>query len=149
MNSRERVKRAITFQRPDRAPISHAILPAAQIKYGAALAEVLAEVHEDFGWHLLPDMPRADFPPLYKGGRHRDDFGVLWDVEDEGICGIPIEWPLEEWENYPAFTWPEFGAIHPFAPLDQAAGYLRLISELEDWLVEITTFRADTYVDHT
>jgi glycine dehydrogenase len=37
-------------------------------------------------------------------------------------------------------TWPEFGAIHPFAPLDQAAGYLQLIGELEDWLVEITGY---------
>ena len=27
-------------------------------------------------------------------------------------------------------TWPEFGAIHPFAPLDQAAGYLSLIRHL-------------------
>jgi len=39
-----------------------------------------------------------------------------------------------------AITWPEFGAIHPFAPLDQAAGYLRLIKELEEWLVEITGY---------
>ena len=37
-------------------------------------------------------------------------------------------------------TWPEFGQIHPFAPIDQAAGYLQLIGELEDWLVEITGY---------
>ena len=28
-------------------------------------------------------------------------------------------------------TWPEFGAIHPFAPLDQAAGYRELFADLE------------------
>ncbi|MCU1356117.1 MAG: glycine dehydrogenase (aminomethyl-transferring) [Acidimicrobiales bacterium] len=39
-----------------------------------------------------------------------------------------------------AITWPEFGQIHPFAPLDQAAGYLQLIGELEQWLVEITGY---------
>ncbi len=39
-----------------------------------------------------------------------------------------------------AITWPEFGAIHPFAPLDQAAGYLQLVEELESWLVEITGY---------
>ena len=39
-------------------------------------------------------------------------------------------------------TWPEFGAIHPFAPLDQAAGYLELIDELEQALVEITGYDA-------
>ncbi len=39
-------------------------------------------------------------------------------------------------------TWPEFGAIHPFAPLDQAAGYLELIEGLERALVEITGYDA-------
>ncbi|GAA1966644.1 aminomethyl-transferring glycine dehydrogenase [Catenulispora subtropica] len=37
-------------------------------------------------------------------------------------------------------TWPEFGAIHPFAPLDQAAGYLSLIGQLEGWLAEVTGY---------
>jgi glycine dehydrogenase len=39
-------------------------------------------------------------------------------------------------------TWPEFADVHPFAPLDQAAGYLELIGELERWLVEITGYAA-------
>ena len=39
-------------------------------------------------------------------------------------------------------TWPEFASIHPFAPLDQAAGYLDLIRQLEAWLVEITGYDA-------
>jgi glycine dehydrogenase len=41
-----------------------------------------------------------------------------------------------------AITWPEFGAIHPFAPIDQVAGYLQLIQQLEQWLVEITGYDA-------
>jgi glycine dehydrogenase len=39
-------------------------------------------------------------------------------------------------------TWPEFAGIHPFAPLDSVAGYLELITQLEDWLVEITGYDA-------
>jgi glycine dehydrogenase len=39
-------------------------------------------------------------------------------------------------------TWPEFGKLHPFAPLSQAAGYLELFSDLESWLVEITGYDA-------
>jgi len=42
-------------------------------------------------------------------------------------------------------TWPEFGAIHPFAPKDQTAGYKVLINELHDWLVEITGFSAVSF----
>ena len=39
-------------------------------------------------------------------------------------------------------TWPEFGQLHPFAPLDQAAGYQEMISELSDWLISITGYDA-------
>jgi glycine dehydrogenase len=39
-------------------------------------------------------------------------------------------------------TWPEFGALHPFAPLDQAQGYQELFRRLEDALCEITGFDA-------
>ncbi len=37
-------------------------------------------------------------------------------------------------------TWPEFGQIHPFAPLSQTQGYQILFSQLEEWLSEITGF---------
>ncbi|SFF65470.1 glycine dehydrogenase (decarboxylating) alpha subunit /glycine dehydrogenase (decarboxylating) beta subunit [Actinacidiphila alni] len=37
-------------------------------------------------------------------------------------------------------TWPEFGALHPFAPVDQAEGYLALIHGLEDQLAEVTGY---------
>jgi len=39
-------------------------------------------------------------------------------------------------------TWPGFADIHPFAPLDQASGYLGLIHDLERWLCEITGYDA-------
>jgi len=44
-------------------------------------------------------------------------------------------------ELYPV-TWPEFGRIHPFAPLSQAQGYLEMFAGLESWLTEITGFAA-------
>ncbi|UXE58693.1 MAG: aminomethyl-transferring glycine dehydrogenase [Woronichinia naegeliana WA131] len=37
-------------------------------------------------------------------------------------------------------TWPEFGKLHPFAPVDQAEGYQILFEQLETWLGEITGF---------
>ena len=39
-------------------------------------------------------------------------------------------------------TWPEFANIHPFAPMDQQAGYRKLYDDLETWLAEITGFAA-------
>ncbi|MCF7483475.1 aminomethyl-transferring glycine dehydrogenase [Vibrio sp. J1-1] len=37
-------------------------------------------------------------------------------------------------------TWPEFGSIHPFAPLEQAAGYTALAKDLKEKLCEITGY---------
>ncbi|GAB1623036.1 aminomethyl-transferring glycine dehydrogenase [Agarivorans albus] len=37
-------------------------------------------------------------------------------------------------------TWPEFSSMHPFCPSDQAQGYHAMISQLEDWLVNITGY---------
>ena len=39
-------------------------------------------------------------------------------------------------------TWPEFADMHPFAPLDQAQGYIKLIAELEEWLLACTGYDA-------
>jgi glycine cleavage system P protein (glycine dehydrogenase) len=39
-------------------------------------------------------------------------------------------------------SWPEFSRIHPFAPVDQAAGYLELFERLEAMLREMTGFHA-------
>ncbi|QSE73842.1 aminomethyl-transferring glycine dehydrogenase [Aeromonas media] len=39
-------------------------------------------------------------------------------------------------------TWPEFGKLHPFAPLKQTQGYQLLLADLEDWLVKVTGYDA-------
>ncbi|MGW3341789.1 aminomethyl-transferring glycine dehydrogenase [Nonomuraea rubra] len=39
-------------------------------------------------------------------------------------------------------TWPEFAAIHPYAPDDQSEGYRELIGTLEGWLAEVTGYDA-------
>ncbi len=39
-------------------------------------------------------------------------------------------------------TWPEFAAIHPYAPDDQTVGYRTMIADLEHMLAEITGYDA-------
>ena len=39
-------------------------------------------------------------------------------------------------------TWPEFANMHPFAPVDQAAGYQEMIADLNDKLCRITGYDA-------
>ncbi len=44
-------------------------------------------------------------------------------------------------EMFPV-SWPEFGRMHPFAPVEQTRGYQKLFRDLETWLAEITGFAA-------
>ncbi|MBP2325543.1 glycine dehydrogenase [Kibdelosporangium banguiense] len=39
-------------------------------------------------------------------------------------------------------TWPEFSGLHPFAPAEDAAGLLEIISDLENWLAQITGYHS-------
>jgi glycine dehydrogenase len=39
-------------------------------------------------------------------------------------------------------SWQEVGALHPFVPADQSAGYREMLETLEGWLAEITGFAA-------
>ena len=123
MSSRRRVQRAVHFQRPDRVPISHAVLPAAQLAHGPALAEILEEYRDDFGWDYLGDLPVEQFPALYRQGLQRDDFGTVWRVERMGICGIPAQWPIADLDRCDQYAWP---ADFPAGPpaFRQYAGHM-------------------------
>ncbi|MCP2163831.1 aminomethyl-transferring glycine dehydrogenase [Goodfellowiella coeruleoviolacea] len=39
-------------------------------------------------------------------------------------------------------TWPEFADLHPFAPVEDAEGMLRIIDDLSGWLAQITGYDA-------
>ena len=39
-------------------------------------------------------------------------------------------------------SWPEWSKMHPFAPLNQAGGYIQMAKELSEYLCEITAFDA-------
>jgi len=113
MTSQERVRKAIHFDYPDRPPISHAILPSALLHYGDALRNILKDVHEDFGWDYLGDLPPEKFPPYYKKGRNKDGFGVVWESSEGGEYGLPVEKPLSDWNRYKDFVWPDFPVKPP------------------------------------
>src|SRR5881392_3430845 len=41
-----------------------------------------------------------------------------------------------------AISWPEISKLHPFASTEQAAGYMEIFQQLEEWLAKITGFAA-------
>ena len=106
MNSRERVTRAIEFRGPDRTPLFHAVLPAAFLRYGRELADLLNEFPDDFRAHWEP-VKREEIPPIYMPGVNSDEWGCVWTNEIEGMLGMCTGHPLADWSNWPSYKLPD------------------------------------------
>ncbi|MCU1384880.1 MAG: gcvP, partial [Acidobacteria bacterium] len=68
----------------------------------------------------------------------RKDIGLDTSMIPLGSCTMKLNAASEMLP----ITWPEFGKLHPFAPVDQAEGYQQIFKELEQMLCEITGFAA-------
>jgi glycine dehydrogenase len=66
------------------------------------------------------------------------DLSLVHSMISLGSCTMKLNATSE---MFPV-SWPEFGALHPFAPAAQTKGYARLFKDLEKWLAEITGFAA-------
>jgi glycine dehydrogenase len=68
----------------------------------------------------------------------RKDIGLDTSMIPLGSCTMKLNAASEMLP----ITWPEFNRIHPFAAVDQTAGYQQIFRELEAMLREITGFAA-------
>jgi glycine dehydrogenase len=68
----------------------------------------------------------------------RKDVGLDTSMIPLGSCTMKLNAASEMLP----ITWPEFGKLHPFVPVEQAAGYQQIFKELEQALCEITGFSA-------
>jgi glycine dehydrogenase len=68
----------------------------------------------------------------------RKDIGLDTSMIPLGSCTMKLNAASEMLP----ITWPEFSRLHPFAPVEQAAGYLQVFRELEAMLAAITGFAA-------
>jgi glycine dehydrogenase len=66
------------------------------------------------------------------------DYSLVHGMIPLGSCTMKLNAATE----MAAVTWPQFGRLHPFAPVDDAAGYQVIFRDLERWLAEITGFAA-------
>ena len=66
----------------------------------------------------------------------RKDISLTHSMISLGSCTMKLNAATEMLP----LSWPEWGNIHPFVPMEQAKGYQKLIKELEKDLAEITGF---------
>ena len=68
----------------------------------------------------------------------RKDVGLDTSMIPLGSCTMKLNAASEMLP----ITWPEFGKIHPFVPVEQTAGYQQIFKEIEQILCEVTGFAA-------
>lgn len=115
MNSRERVIRAIEMTGPDRVPLTHATLPGAAVRYGAALEALYARFPEDVT--SVGSATTGEFGPQI-GVPSRDTWGSLWVRTSEEHKGQVVYCPLKDWKALDTFQPPDTASDSLFAEIE-------------------------------
>jgi uroporphyrinogen decarboxylase len=111
MTSKERVRAAMYFQKPDKVPVQYYYPPVGYYEHGEKLNDLYAEMEGDFG-----PFKRIEIPVLTgenfdgEGNYHtfqRDKWGTFWEFRIFGIAGIPYEYPLADAAKIENFKAPE------------------------------------------
>ncbi|MGN4980730.1 aminomethyl-transferring glycine dehydrogenase [Aeromonas dhakensis] len=111
----------------DKAAQAHHAIPQDLLRTDAVLT------HEVFNkYHSETEMLR------YIHRLEAKDLALNYAMISLGSCTMKLNATAE---MIPV-TWPEFGKLHPFAPLAQAKGYQLLLADLENWLVKVTGYDA-------
>ncbi|MDP9844198.1 glycine dehydrogenase [Streptosporangium lutulentum] len=116
---------------------------------GAVLADLDSTTHDALPAALVRTSEYLTHPVFHS---HRSETALLRylrKLQDKDIAldrsMIPLgscTMKLNATTEMEPITWPEFAGLHPYAPEDQARGYIELIGELEGWLAEVTGYDA-------
>jgi glycine dehydrogenase len=115
---------------------SAATFEAAQ---AAQAVEIAPQREVDYLQHPVFKEHRTEHEMLrYLKRLENKDLSMVHSMISLGSCTMKLNATTE---MIPV-TWREFGALHPFAPLEQAKGYQIVLRNLEKWLCQITGFDA-------
>ncbi|WP_168416175.1 aminomethyl-transferring glycine dehydrogenase [Erwinia amylovora] len=102
-------------------------IPPAMLRQDAILTHPVFNRH-----HSETEMMR------YMHSLERKDLALNQAMIPLGSCTMKLNAAAE----MIPITWPEFAELHPFCPAEQAAGYLHMIGQLSQWLVQLTGYDA-------
>lgn len=116
-------ERAVWFEHPDAIPMSFSINRASFDYYNHNdLADLMAD-HK----YLFPSFDRSSFdfnPPYHPIARMNepftDDFGCIWMTPINGLTGTVKIHPLDDWEKFEAYSFPDPEVCMGIGPIDWA-----------------------------
>jgi glycine dehydrogenase len=116
------------------APTFATLAPSVDARYDERFARTTPFLtHEVFNsYHSETEMLR------YLKRLESKDLSLTTSMIPLGSCTMKLNATAE----MVPVTWPEFGKLHPFAPVEQATGYREMFDRLETALTEITGFSA-------
>ncbi len=109
--------KTVKFEHPTWIPAIIALMPATWKRYGQDLEKIILD-HP----RIFPDYQKGinDFgrvttdQPTYRKGRFTDSFGCVWENTAEGLAGLVVEYPLEDWRGFESYRLP-----HPLTQGEQ------------------------------
>jgi uroporphyrinogen decarboxylase len=115
VDSRERVRRAVAFQGPDRVPYFHRFLDATRQRYPALVAGIEARYPSDMAeicWHI----PAMGIPtePADRSEDNRcstDEWGCVRATGIAGLTGIVVHHPIADWRALESYVWPDYASL--------------------------------------
>lgn len=126
MTSKERVKRAVHFERPDRIPILHSFTTGVLPELGQGLIEIFTRYPSDISLQY-PENYRLETPEdqrRMKKCAWTDEWGCRWDYPGLGVAGIVNAGPFfKTWDRLNSFPLPEFEQS-PEKPHDWRSRYV-------------------------
>ena len=160
MTDRENKLRAIRFEHPDHIPMCFSIADACWHYYDHKALYELIESHPLlFPGYKRPKTARKENRDgMYISHTFTDDFGCVWREAIDGIRGVIIKRPLENWEHFDSYKLPPLPDIdvesvkqdvakakaegrfmtaslehgHTFLRLSDLCGYEKLLYDMAD-----------------
>ena len=121
MTRRENMLRAIRFQGPEYIPMDFGFNPSCWDSYDQDALFDLMETHP----LLFPNYKRPEgrYIPFYrnlarKDEPYTDDFGCLWHALINGITGAVVNHPLDSWDKFSSYTFPDPSNCTGRGPID-------------------------------
>ena len=111
VNSRENYLRTVRFGRPQWIPVRIAVNAQVRIKYKDEIENIIGRFPEFFPNAKTATFDYADYGDGVNNHVETDAWGCVRRYSLHGIAPIVVGHPLADWENFEAFTIPDYNLL--------------------------------------